>query len=108
MYQGAAAKESDTSAKESTRTDRSSWFKRVPHPGVMHSKKPTSSVEADLIGGGSITYSHAHPKQEAFASSKNYTFKEGNRCKLYGVCYLCLRLSIYIRVNCIDGPCALY
>ncbi|KVH94473.1 ATPase, AAA-type, core [Cynara cardunculus var. scolymus] len=75
---GSAAKETDTSLKESARPERASVFaKRAPQTGVMHSKKPTSSVEADIIGG-STTCSQAQPKQEAStASSKSYTFKKG-------------------------------
>ncbi|XP_071738324.1 uncharacterized protein [Rutidosis leptorrhynchoides] len=82
---GSAAKETDTSTKESGRHERVSVFpKRVSHSGVIHSKKPTSSVEADIIGG-STTGSHAQPKQEAStASSKSYTFKKGDRVKYVG------------------------
>ncbi|GKA64734.1 ATPase, partial [Tanacetum coccineum] len=75
---GSAAKEVDTTIKESTRPERTSVFaKRAPQSGVLHSRKPTSSVEADIVGG-STTCSHAHqPKQEAStATSKTYTFKK--------------------------------
>ncbi|KAI3741802.1 hypothetical protein L1987_59480 [Smallanthus sonchifolius] len=51
----------------------------------MHSRKPTSTVEADIAGGGSISCSHGHPKQEAStASSKRYAFKEGDRVEYVG------------------------
>nr|GEU87827.1 ATPase, AAA-type, core [Tanacetum cinerariifolium] len=83
---GSAAKEVDTTIKESTRPERTSVFaKRAPQSGVLHSRKPTSSVEADIIGG-STTCSHAHqPKQEAStATSKTYTFKKGDRVKYVG------------------------
>ncbi|KAL7585154.1 uncharacterized protein LOC111920529 [Lactuca sativa] len=82
---GSVAKETDTSLKESTRPERASVFaKRAPQAGAMHSKKPTSSVEADIVGG-STTGSHAQPKQEAStASSKSYTFKKGDRVKYVG------------------------
>ncbi|PWA80190.1 ATPase, AAA-type, core [Artemisia annua] len=76
---GSAAKEVDTTIKESTRPERASVFaKRAPQSGVLHSRKPASSVEADIVGGSS-TCSHAHqPKQEAStATSKTYTFKKG-------------------------------
>lgn len=60
------------------------FAKRAPQAGAMHSKKPTSSVEADIVGG-STTGSHAQPKQEAStASSKSYTFKKGDRVKYVG------------------------
>nr|XP_043637759.1 uncharacterized protein LOC122608730 isoform X2 [Erigeron canadensis] len=82
---GSAAKETDTSVKESGRPERASVFpKRASQSGVMHSKKPTSSVEADIVGG-STTCSHAQPKQESStASSKTYTFKKGDRVKYVG------------------------
>ncbi|KAL8232797.1 hypothetical protein R6Q57_002575 [Mikania cordata] len=82
---GSASKETETSVKESGRLERASVFaKRAPQSGVMHLKKPTSSVEADIIGG-STTGSHVQPKQEAStASSKTYTFKKGDRVKYVG------------------------
>lgn len=79
LYQGlSAGKETETPLKESTRAERASFFtRRVARAGVIHSKKPTSSVEGD-IAGGSTTGSLALPKQEAStATSKSYTFKEG-------------------------------
>lgn len=43
----------------------------------MHSRKPASSTEADMVSVGSA-YSRALAKYEAStASSKRYTFKEG-------------------------------
>ncbi|MFS7941507.1 putative transcription factor interactor and regulator FHA-SMAD family [Helianthus anomalus] len=83
---GSTSKVTGTSLKESTRAERAYIFtKRVTPAGGMRSRKPTSSVEADIVGGGSITRSHAQPKQEAStASSKRYTFKEGDRVKYVG------------------------
>ncbi|KAI7751901.1 hypothetical protein M8C21_002628 [Ambrosia artemisiifolia] len=83
---GSTSKATDTSPKQITRAERANVFsKRVTPAGVKHSRKPTSSVEADIVGGGSITSSHAQPKQEAStASSKRYTFKEGDRVKYVG------------------------
>ncbi|KAL7590367.1 hypothetical protein Lser_V15G37660 [Lactuca serriola] len=80
-----AGKETETPLKESTRAERASFFtRRVARAGVIHSKKPTSSVEGD-IAGGSTTGSLAMPKQEAStATSKSYTFKEGDRVKFVG------------------------
>ncbi|KAI3749241.1 hypothetical protein L2E82_19848 [Cichorium intybus] len=83
---GSGAKENESSVKESSsRPERASVFaKRAPQGGAMHSKKPTSSVEADIVGG-STTCSHAQPKQEAStASSKSHTFKKGDRVKYVG------------------------
>ncbi|KAJ9543045.1 hypothetical protein OSB04_022752 [Centaurea solstitialis] len=82
---GSAAKETDTSLKESIGAERASTYaKGITHLGVLRPKKPTSSVEADIIGG-STTCSYAQPKQEAStASSKSYTFKKGDRVKYVG------------------------
>ncbi|KAI3809770.1 hypothetical protein L1987_19370 [Smallanthus sonchifolius] len=60
-------------------------FLQHMHVLYMRSRKPTSSVEADIAGGGSITCSNDHPKPEAYiASSKRYAFKEGDRVKYVG------------------------
>nr|XP_043620257.1 uncharacterized protein LOC122592111 [Erigeron canadensis] len=83
---GSVAKESDTSVKGSSRTERASFFnKRVTWETVMRSKNLALNVEADLVGGGSISGFHTQLKQEAStASSKDYTFKEGDRVKYVG------------------------
>ncbi|KAI3696029.1 hypothetical protein L1987_79038 [Smallanthus sonchifolius] len=58
-----------------TRAEGVSFF--TTQACVMLSRKPTSSFEADIPGGGSITCSHDHAKPEAhIASSKRYAFKE--------------------------------
>ncbi|KAL3827835.1 hypothetical protein ACJIZ3_016637 [Penstemon smallii] len=79
---GPTTKEAD-SAKESSKSERASVFaKRTA--AALHLKKPASSVEADITGGSAFS-SHAQPKQEAStASSKNYTFKKGDRVKYVG------------------------
>ncbi|TMW91761.1 hypothetical protein EJD97_013932 [Solanum chilense] len=72
--------------KVSSKPERASVFaKRAAQAAALHlNKKPASSVEADITGG-SILSSHAQPKQEAStASSKNYTFKKGDRVKYIG------------------------
>lgn len=59
--------------KESARPERSNVFAKR----VIHLRKPTSSVEANITGGSTIS-SQAQPKQEAStATSKSYTFKKG-------------------------------
>ncbi|XP_076889037.1 uncharacterized protein LOC143539671 [Bidens hawaiensis] len=82
---GSTFKVVDTSLKESTRAERGNLFiKRATPAGAMHSRKPTSSTEADIACGGSA-YSRAVAKYEAStASSKRYTFKEGDRVKYVG------------------------
>ncbi|XP_059295033.1 uncharacterized protein LOC132048122 isoform X1 [Lycium ferocissimum] len=82
---GSIAKDVDP-VKESSKPERASVFaKRAAQAAALHlNKKPASSVEADITGG-SILSSHAQPKQEAStASSKNYTFKKGDRVKYVG------------------------
>ncbi|MCD9639952.1 hypothetical protein HAX54_024949 [Datura stramonium] len=72
--------------KESLKPERTSVFaKRAAQAAALHlNKKPTSSVEANITGG-SILSSHAQPKQEtSTASSKNYSFKKGDRVKYVG------------------------
>ncbi|KAJ8559283.1 hypothetical protein K7X08_003341 [Anisodus acutangulus] len=82
---GSIAKVID-SVKESLKPERGSVFaKRAAQVAALHlNKKPASSVEADITGGSTIS-SHAQPKQEvSTASSKNYTFKKGDRVKYVG------------------------
>ncbi|XP_019223746.1 PREDICTED: uncharacterized protein LOC109205483 [Nicotiana attenuata] len=82
---GSIAKDVDP-VKESSKPGRSSVFaKRGAQAAALHlNKKPASSVEADITGGSTIS-SHAQPKQEAStASSKNYTFRKGDRVKYVG------------------------
>lgn len=75
------AKEAD-STKESTRRERLSVFAKravqvAAHAAVLQHKKPTSSVEADITGGSTVS-SQAIPRQEvSTTSSKSYTFKAG-------------------------------
>ncbi|KAJ9187765.1 hypothetical protein P3X46_003186 [Hevea brasiliensis] len=81
---GSTPKEAD-SAKESTKPERTSVFAKRAVQAAFHHKKPTSSVEADITGG-STTSSQGLPKQEtSTASSKIYTFKEGDRVKFVGI-----------------------
>ncbi|KAH0634992.1 uncharacterized protein LOC125870266 isoform X1 [Solanum stenotomum] len=82
---GSSAKDVEP-VKVSSKPERASVFaKRAAQAAALHlNKKPASSVEADITGG-SILSSHAQPKQEAStASSKNYTFKKGDRVKYVG------------------------
>ncbi|KAI3449499.1 hypothetical protein Pfo_006164 [Paulownia fortunei] len=79
---GPTTKEAD-SIKESSKPERASVFSKRT-AATLHLKKPASSVEADITGGSTIS-SQALPKQEAStASSKNYTFKKGDRVKYVG------------------------
>ncbi|KAJ7977549.1 AAA-type ATPase family protein [Quillaja saponaria] len=81
---GTPPKDAD-STKESSRSERTAVFaKRTAHAAVLQHKKPASSVEADIIGGSSLS-SQAMPKQEAStASSKGSTLRTGDRVKFIG------------------------
>lgn len=63
--------------KENPKPERASIFAKRAVQAALHHKKPTSSVEAEITGGSTIS-SQGMPKQEtSTASSKNYTFKAG-------------------------------
>ncbi|KAL1216574.1 ATPase family AAA domain-containing protein FIGL1 [Cardamine amara subsp. amara] len=84
---GPTAKEAD-STKESSRRERLTVLAKravqAAHAVVLHHKKPTSSVEADITGGSTLS-SQAVPRQEvSTATSKSYTFKAGDRVKFVG------------------------
>ncbi|XVE73306.1 hypothetical protein DITRI_Ditri11bG0107000 [Diplodiscus trichospermus] len=81
---GSTSKEADA-VKETSRAERASVYaKRAAQAAALQQKRPTSSVEADITGGSSLS-SQALPKQEvSTASSKNYTFKKGDRVKFVG------------------------
>ncbi|GMI69426.1 hypothetical protein like AT1G02890 [Hibiscus trionum] len=79
---GSTSKEAD-SVKETSRAERVSIYgKRAAQAAVLQQKRPTSSVEADISGS---LNSQALPKQGvSTATSKNYTFKKGDRVKFVG------------------------
>ncbi|XWS31706.1 hypothetical protein CRYUN_Cryun23aG0099200 [Craigia yunnanensis] len=84
---GSTSKEPDA-VKETSRAERaeraSVYAKRAAQVAALQQKRPTSSVEADITGG-SLLSSQALPKQEvSTATSKNYTFKKGDRVKFVG------------------------
>ncbi|XVF72605.1 hypothetical protein PTKIN_Ptkin12aG0134200 [Pterospermum kingtungense] len=81
---GSTLKEPDA-VKETSRAERASVYaKRAAQAAAFQQKRPTSSVEADITGGSSLS-SQALPKQEvSTATSKNYTFKKGDRVKFVG------------------------
>ncbi|KAK7344436.1 hypothetical protein VNO77_14034 [Canavalia gladiata] len=81
---GTPLKEVD-SAKESSRPERPSVFaKRSAQTVTLQHKKPASSVDAEIIGGSTLS-SQAVLKQEvSTASSKGSTLKTGDRVKFVG------------------------
>ncbi|KAL9435692.1 hypothetical protein AB3S75_021874 [Citrus x aurantiifolia] len=81
LLPGGSSKEAD-SVKESSRTEKASMFAK--RAALLQHRKPTSSVEADITGGTAVG-PQALPKPEiSTASSKNYTFKKGDRVKFVG------------------------
>lgn len=65
--------------KEGARTEKSGAFikQRASVTDAAQLKRPTSSVDADIVGPSPFN-SQSQPKQEAStATSKSYTFKEG-------------------------------
>ncbi|KAK2403640.1 AAA-type ATPase family protein [Trifolium repens] len=81
---GTPSKEVD-SAKESSKPERPSVLsKRSSQTSILHHKKPTSSVDAEIVGGSTLS-SQAMLKQEvSTASSKATALKKGDRVKFVG------------------------
>ncbi|MQL94377.1 hypothetical protein Taro_027032, partial [Colocasia esculenta] len=82
---GSSSRDSEP-PKEGPRTEKSGGLAKqriaVAEPAQL--KKPASSVEADIVGASTFN-SQSHPKQEAStATSKDYTFKEGDRVRYVG------------------------
>ncbi|XP_022992485.1 uncharacterized protein LOC111488805 [Cucurbita maxima] len=79
--------------KDSSRAERTSVFAKravqvaaaaAAAAAASQNKKPTSSVEADIAGGSTLS-SQALPKQEtSTASSKTTAFKTGDKVKFVG------------------------
>ncbi|XP_038980506.1 uncharacterized protein LOC103715277 isoform X2 [Phoenix dactylifera] len=82
---GPSSKDSE-SVKEGTKADKPGIFakQRAALVKSFQLKRPTSSVEADIVGTSTFN-SQSLPKQEcSTASSKAYPFKEGDRVKYIG------------------------
>ncbi|XP_023004431.1 uncharacterized protein LOC111497745 [Cucurbita maxima] len=87
---GQTSKDADI-VKDSLRPERASVFAKravqaaaAAAAAASQNKKPTSSVEADIAGGSTLS-SQALPKQEAStASSKTTAFKTGDKVKFVG------------------------
>ncbi|XP_042053579.1 uncharacterized protein LOC121798570 isoform X2 [Salvia splendens] len=83
LYGGPITKEVD-SLKESPKPERSSVFAKQTTAAV-HFKIPPSYMDANITGSSAIA-SPVQPKCEAStATSKNYTFRKGDRVKFLGV-----------------------
>ncbi|XP_020273503.1 uncharacterized protein LOC109848433 isoform X2 [Asparagus officinalis] len=80
---GTSSKEVE-SLKEGAKAEKAGIFskQRAVLADTLHLKRPVSSVEADIAG---TSNSQSLPKQEAStASSKAYSFKEGDRVRYVG------------------------
>ncbi|KAJ3681380.1 hypothetical protein LUZ60_015869 [Juncus effusus] len=87
---GAAPKVKDQESQKdgAGRVEKVAVFSSKHRPpageSLHHARKPTSSVEAEIVGPSNF-HSSSLPKQEAStATSKKYTFKEGDRVKFIG------------------------
>ncbi|KAF3330268.1 Spastin [Carex littledalei] len=83
----ALSKDPEPQKDGSVRTEKATIFPSKPRStagdSVHHPRRPTSSVEADIVGPSNFHSSML--KQEAStASSKGYTFREGDRVKYIG------------------------
>lgn len=81
FLQLALSKDPEPQKDGSVRTEKATIFPSKPRStagdSVHHPRRPTSSVEADIVGPSNFHSSML--KQEAStASSKGYTFREGN------------------------------
>ncbi|KAL8143089.1 hypothetical protein V2J09_016121 [Rumex salicifolius] len=80
---GSSQKEPDN-ARENVKPEKQGFYmKRASITASLRHKKPASSVDADIASASSL--SQPQPKQEAStATSKNYTYKKGDRVKFLG------------------------
>lgn len=84
---GQSAKDSELPPKEGAKIDKLTSLlakQRTAVADISQFKRPTSTVEADIVGSSSCNL-HSLPKQESStATSKPYAFKEGDRVKYVG------------------------
>ncbi|KAK9726290.1 hypothetical protein RND81_05G204300 [Saponaria officinalis] len=81
---GATVKEADTS-KENSRPEKAGIHaKNAMVSAASRLKKPASSVEADITIGSAGTAPRLPKNEASTASSKQYSFKEGDRVKFVG------------------------
>lgn len=88
---GVPSSKDSESVKDGGKTEKPGVVsrQRTALADTSHLRKLASSVEADILGGTSIFNCRYLPKQEAStASSKNHTFKEGDRVRYVGASLL--------------------
>ncbi|KAK1291136.1 Katanin p60 ATPase-containing subunit A1 [Acorus calamus] len=85
LLSGGSSSKDFESIKEGGKTEKTTLFKqRSSHTEYVQLRRPASSVEADIVGTSTLN-SQSLPKQEAStATSKSYTFKEGDRVRYVG------------------------
>lgn len=81
---GSTAKEADSTTESSRRERLSVLAKRAVHAAVLQHKKPTSSVEADITGGSTLSSQAVVRQEVSTASSKSHAFKTGDQVKFIG------------------------
>ncbi|CAL5208915.1 unnamed protein product [Lathyrus oleraceus] len=81
---GTPSKEAD-SAKEISKPERPSVLsKRSSQAPTLHHRKPTSSVDAEIIGGSTLSSQAMLKHEVSTASSKGIALKKGDRVKFVG------------------------
>ncbi|KAL0903361.1 hypothetical protein M5K25_027735 [Dendrobium thyrsiflorum] len=75
------------SLKECGRAEKSCEFTKQKSTlaDTFHIRRPASSVEADIVGTSSLNCHSLSKQESSTASSKNCTFKEGDRVKYVGM-----------------------
>ncbi|XP_020579082.1 uncharacterized protein LOC110023815 [Phalaenopsis equestris] len=83
---GVSSSKDSESLKEGGRGEKSGGFtkQRSTLTDTVHHRRPASSVEADIVGTSSLNCQSLPKQESSTASSKNYTFKEGDRVKYVG------------------------
>ncbi|PKA58437.1 Katanin p60 ATPase-containing subunit A1 [Apostasia shenzhenica] len=84
---GPYCKDSELPPKEAAKVDKLTSFlakQRATLADISHYKRPSSNLEADIVSSYSCNL-HSLPKQDcSAATSKPYSFKEGDRVKYVG------------------------
>ncbi|KAI4340242.1 hypothetical protein MLD38_025101 [Melastoma candidum] len=85
LFPGDVLSKDIVSTKEFVKLERPSVFsKRAGHSSSAQMKRPTSSVEAEITGGSTVS-AKAQPKQEvSTATSKTCKFRKGDRVRFVG------------------------
>ncbi|XP_020578958.1 uncharacterized protein LOC110023738 [Phalaenopsis equestris] len=86
LLPGGQSKDSESPPKEVTKIDKlaSLLAKRSAVGDISQFKRPTSTVDADIVGSSSCNLNSLPKQESSTATSKPYTFKEGDRVKYVG------------------------